>query len=80
MSDVDAVIRRDIEDDVTIKVKALAVEIRRKGVFPRRRFLYVGGIVPTEHAKAKIDHIAHHHAGDAYRVVNDVQTEDTAGS
>ena len=78
MSDIDTMIRRDIEDDPSIQAKALTVEFRHKGLFPRRRMVHVGGIVQTEHEKSRIDQIAHHHAGDAYTVVNEVKLRENA--
>ena len=78
MSDIDTMIRRDIEDDPSIQVKALTVELRRKGLLPRRRFVHVGGTVQTEREKSRIDQIARHHAGDAYTVVNEVKLNEKA--
>ncbi len=78
MSDVDTMIRRDIADDSSIQIKALTVELRHKGLFPRRHFVHVGGTVQTEREQSRIGQIAHHHAGDAYRVVNEVKLKENA--
>ncbi|MCK4516297.1 MAG: hypothetical protein KAU31_13630 [Spirochaetaceae bacterium] len=77
MSDIDIVIRREIEDDPSVQAKALTVEVRRKGLFPRRFYVHVGGTVQTEQERGRIDQIAHHHAGDVYRVVNEVELKET---
>ena len=72
MAEVDEMIRREIEGDPTINVKALTVAIRHKGAIPRRHFLHVGGIAQTEHDKNQVERIARHHTGDAYTVISEV--------
>ena len=73
MSDIAMRIRKEIESDVTIKVKGLGVEVFSKG-FPRRRtFVRLLGHAPSAHDRDRVEQIAHHHCGDVYTVVDEIQ-------
>jgi hypothetical protein len=75
MTDISTTIQREIEDDESLEVKSVTVEITHKGLFPRRHFVHVGGSVKSEYQKERIETIARHHAGDSFRVINDVAVE-----
>ena len=66
-------IQRDIEDDVTIRVHGLKVELESKGVLKRKNLIHLGGSVDSPTDREKITKIAQHHAGDRYQVVNDIE-------
>ena len=70
MTDIDVMIMRDIEDDVSIRVKGLAVEITKKGFLSRRKTLVIRGTVENQHDRDKIASIANHHAGDSFEIDN----------
>ncbi len=71
MSDIVSMIMRDIEEDVTLQVSGLAVELQSKGILGRRKCIRLTGTVKSDLEREKIGRIAAHHAGDAYEVVNE---------
>lgn len=72
MSELQSIIMRDIEDDVTISAKDISVQIESKGFLKKRRLVRLVGTVSSEVEKKKAGQIAVHHAGDAYDVVNEL--------
>ena len=66
MADIAEMIRRDVEDDVTIKVHGLIVDAAKKGFLVKKQVLTISGTVANEHERDKIVKIANHHAGKAY--------------
>ena len=78
MNDITSMIRRDIEDDVSINSHGVKIEIQSGGLFVRRKKLYLSGTVGSEMEKEKVSRIAEHHAGDAYEVVNDLSVRATS--
>jgi hypothetical protein len=71
--DIDRRIIRDAEEDTTLHVKGLGVEIGKKSLFGRRKLLRIKGTVANEHEREKLMHIAEYHAGDAYDIVNELK-------
>jgi len=76
MSSVDTMILRDIEDDAGIKIKALGVEVYKKGFIPRKSYVRLTGIAHSAHDKDRVDQIAHHHCGDAFVVVDEIEVDE----
>jgi osmotically-inducible protein OsmY len=79
MSDITSIIRRDIEDDVSINSHGVKIEIKSGGLFGRKK-LYLSGTVGTETEKEKVSRIAEHHAGNAYEVVDDLSVKATSSN
>jgi hypothetical protein len=71
--DIDRRIIRDAEEDTTLHVKGLGVEIGKKSLFGRRKLLRIKGTVANEHEREKLVHIAEYHTGDAYDIVNELK-------
>ncbi len=71
MSDIVSMIMRDIEEDVTLQVSGLGVELQSKGILGRRKYIRVTGTVKSDLEREKMSRIAAYHAGDAYEVVNE---------
>lgn len=78
MADVADMIVRDVQDDASIKVRGLAVEVSSKGLFSRRKTLVVRGTVTNRHDRDRIESIANHHAGDLYTIENQVEVREPA--
>lgn len=72
MADIVERIRRDVEDDVALKVHAFTVDLVSRGFLSRRRVLRVAGTVEREHDRAALERIVNYHAGDAFEVELDV--------
>jgi len=77
MADIVEMIRRDIEDDISIKPSGLTVEMERKGVLVKHDIVRVSGRVSGEQEREKIRRIVDHHAGDTYRVEFSVAVKQT---
>lgn len=80
MSDITAMIVRDIEADAAIKVNGLAVELTKHGVFARKKTIVLSGTVKDARTKDKVEHIANHHAGDMYSIENRIEVKETVGA
>ena len=72
MSDPVGVIRRDIDEDISLRGADISIEIKKKGVFSRRKYIRVYGTVDKEVAKSKILEIVGYHAGDNFTVVDEL--------
>lgn len=72
MQAIDTLIMRDIEQDGAIRVKGLAVDVRRKSLFGHRKVLRVAGTVRTAIERDKVLRIAEHHCGNSYDVLDDM--------
>lgn len=81
MADIVDMVRRDIEDDISINSHGVKLEAKIEGWLGRRKSLIISGIVENEIEKGKILKVAEHHAGDVYRVVNklSLKAHDRAG-
>lgn len=78
MADIVERIRRDVEDDVALKVHAFTVDLVSSGFLARRRVLRVSGTVAREHDRDALERIVNYHAGDAYQVELDVAVDEHA--
>ncbi len=78
MADIVEMIRRDIEDDITIKPSGLIVDMERKGLLVKHDIVRVSGRVSSDRDRSKIRRIVDHHAGDTYKVDFDVSVKETA--
>jgi osmotically-inducible protein OsmY len=74
MSDIQRMITRDLEDDVTLSVKDVVVEVQG-GFLKKRKTLRLHGSVRSEAEKRKIHQVAMHHAGDAFEVVDEIEVK-----
>ena len=72
MSDVIDMIRRDIEDDDSIKSHDILLEAKAKGFIRRRKFIRIHGATNSQLAKDKATQIAQHHAGDNFDIINEL--------
>jgi hypothetical protein len=72
MSDVIDMIRRDIQDDASIKSHDILLETKAKGLVRRRKFIRIHGATDSQLAKDKVTRIAEHHAGDNFDIVNEL--------
>lgn len=72
MSDPIGVIRRDIDEDLSLRGSDINIEIKKKGVLSRRKYLHVSGSVDKEVSKSKILEIVGYHAGDNFTVVDEL--------
>jgi len=72
MSEIQHVIMRDLEDDVTISAKDVVVEIQ-KGLLKKRKALRLHGSVHSEAEKRKVLQIVAHHAGDSFDVKDELE-------
>lgn len=70
MNDIVDMVRRGIEDDISINSHGVKLEAKLEGWFGRRKSLIISGMVESDLEKEKIMKIAVHHAGDAFRVVD----------
>lgn len=77
MTDIVEMIRRDIEDDISIKPSGLTVDMERKGLLVKHDIVRVSGRVSSEQERKKIRRIVDHHAGDSYKVEFDVTVKET---
>ncbi|TFH06168.1 MAG: hypothetical protein E4H09_00795 [Spirochaetales bacterium] len=73
MSDIQSMIRNDIEVDDGIHIKALGIEAFKKGILPRKSYLRLVGIANTPHDRTRAEQIAQHHCGDAYTIIDDIK-------
>jgi osmotically-inducible protein OsmY len=78
MSDLQRMITRDLEDDVTLNAKDINVDIVAQGFLKKQRFIRLFGSVRSEVEKRKAEQIAAHHAGDVYRVLNELAIKQPA--
>ncbi len=78
MADIIEMIRRDVEDDVSLKVRAFTVDMLKKGFLVKRKTIRVSGRVANEHDRDKIAGIVNHHAGDGYDIEIDIRVEEPA--
>jgi len=72
MSDVIDMIRRDIEDDHSIKSHDILLEVKAKGFIRRRKFIRIHGATNSQQSKDKAAQIAQHHAGENFDVINEL--------
>jgi hypothetical protein len=75
MSDIQRMIMRDIEDDVTISSKEIVVEVQG-GFLKKRKALRLHGSARSEADKRKILGIASHHAGDGYELIDNIEIKE----
>ncbi|MFW6312719.1 MAG: hypothetical protein ACOC2N_02415 [Spirochaetota bacterium] len=80
MADIVEMIRRDIEDDVSIEARGLIVDIDRKGVLVKHDIVRVSGSVSSEQERDKIREIVDHHAGSTYKVDFNVSVKEATGA
>jgi hypothetical protein len=80
MASVEEMIRRDVADDVSLKVHAFTIDAVRKGFIAKRNILRVSGHVTSEHDREKLLGIVNHHVGDAYTVEFNVTVKQPAGA
>jgi len=78
MADIVEMIRRDIEDDISIKPRGLTVDKERKGLLVKHDVVRVAGQVSSDQERRKIRSIVDHHAGETYKVEFDVSVKETA--
>lgn len=78
MSDIADLIRRDVDDDVTLRPHGFTVDLVKKGFLTKQKTLQVGGTVTTERERDRIRSIVNHHAGDAYRVEFNLSVRESA--
>ena len=78
MSEITDLIRRDVEDDVSLKPHAFIVEIGKRKLFAKQQPLRVAGTVSTQHELERIRSIVNHHTGDAYRIEFEIQVQEHA--
>ncbi len=76
MADIIDMIRRDVEDDGSINVRAFTVDLLTKGFLVKRKTIRVAGRVANEHERDKIAGIVNHHAGDGYSLEMNVRVEE----
>lgn len=72
MKDILELIKRDIEDDISINTNGIKIEIKRRSIVKRRKTIHIFGAVPSEREKQLVTRIAEHHAGDRYGVINEL--------
>ena len=72
MERVIEMILRDIEDDNSINARGVNVELSGQGFLKRRKSVRLIGTVDSEMQRQKIKHIAEHHAGDQYAVLDEL--------
>lgn len=78
MADIVEMIRRDIEDDISIRPSGLIVDRERKGLLVKHDIVRVSGRVSSEQERTKIRRIVDHHAGETYKVEFDVSVKEAA--
>jgi hypothetical protein len=72
MEDLLELIKRDIEDDISINTNGIKIEIKRRSIVKRRKTIHIFGSVPSEREKKLVTSIAEHHGGDRYSVLNEL--------
>lgn len=76
MADIIDMIRRDVEDDASLKVRGFLVDTYSKGFLVKRKTIRVSGRVTNQHDRDKIESIVHHHVGDGFDVEMQVQVKE----
>ena len=78
MADIIEMIRRDVEDDVSLKIHGFTVDMETKGFLVKHKTVRVGGRVAHQHDRDKLEGIVNHHIGDSYTVDFNVKVEQPA--
>lgn len=76
MADIIDMIRTDVEEDSSIKIRGFLVDMQSKGFLVKRKTIHVSGRVTNQHDRDKIESIVNHHAGDGYDVEMDIRIEE----
>jgi hypothetical protein len=76
MADIIDMIRTDVEEDPSLKVRGFLVDLESKGFLVKRKTIRVSGRVTTQRERDKIESIVNHHVGDGYDVEMDVRIEE----
>lgn len=65
-------IKRNIEDDNSIKVTGIKIDISGKSLLGKKKQIRFSGKIDSEMSKKNVTRIAEHHAGNRYEVINEL--------
>ena len=74
MTDLDRIIMDEIES-YGVKATGIGIEIKTKGVFKKKKFLHVFGVVNSDEAKETVDRVVKKHSGDSYEIVDELKVD-----
>jgi len=67
-----SIIMDELKSDISIDTSNIAILIKPRGLFRKRKSIHIFDTVNSEEAKEKVTHIAEKHAADDYYIINEL--------